>query len=227
MIDRNTTIPTRKTETYTTAADGQTSVEIHVLQGEREMAGDNKTLGKFHLMNIPPAPRGVPQIEVTFDIDANGIVNVSAKDRGTGQEQKITISGTTALSDDEVDKMVTDAESHADDDRKKKEAAEARNIGDTLVYQTEKTLKDLGDKVPEATKTEAEEAVAETKKALEGDDTDAINAASEKLREAGMKLGEIAYQTAEAEAPAEGGEPAESAEEEEVADFEVVDEEKK
>jgi molecular chaperone DnaK len=227
MIDRNTTIPTRKTETYTTAADGQTSVEIHVLQGERDMAGDNKTLGKFHLMNIPPAPRGVPQVEVTFDIDANGIVNVSAKDRGTGQEQKITISGTTALSDDEVEKMVNDAESHADDDRKKKEAAEARNIGDTLVYQTEKTLKDLGDKVPEDTKTLVEEAVAETKKALEGDDTDAINAASEKLREVGMKLGEIAYQTAEAEAPADGGEAAESAEEEEVADFEVVDEEKK
>ena len=159
MIERNTTIPTRKTETYTTAADGQTSVEIHVLQGEREMAGDNKTLGKFHLMNIPPAPRGIPQIEVTFDIDANGIVNVSAKDRGTGQEQKITISGTTALSDDEVERMVNDAEAHAEDDRKHKEAAEARNIGDTLVYQTEKALKDLGDKVPEETKTLVEEAI--------------------------------------------------------------------
>ena len=148
MIERNTTIPTRKTETYTTAADGQTSVEIHVLQGEREMAADNKTLGKFHLMNLPPAPRGVPQVEVTFDIDANGIVNVSAKDRGTGQEQKITISGSTALSDDEVERMVKDAEAHADDDRKRKEAAEARNTADTLVYATEKTLKDLGDKVP-------------------------------------------------------------------------------
>jgi len=224
MIDRNTTIPTRKTETYTTAADGQTSVEIHVLQGEREMAGDNKTLGKFHLMNIPPAPRGIPQIEVTFDIDANGIVNVSAKDRGTGQEQKITISGTTALSDDEVDKMVHDAESHADDDRKRKEAAEARNIADTLVYQTEKALKDLGDKVPEATKSDVEAAIAAAKTALEGDDVDAITSASEKLREVGMKLGEIAYQTAEAAAPE--GEAAAPAEEEEVADFEVVDEDK-
>ncbi|HEY5112977.1 MAG TPA: molecular chaperone DnaK [Coriobacteriia bacterium] len=232
MIERNTTIPTRKTETYTTAADGQTSVEIHVLQGEREMAGDNKTLGKFHLVGLPPAPRGVPQIEVTFDIDANGIVNVSAKDRGTGQEQKITISGTTALSDDEVDKMVKDAESNADSDRKRKEAAEARNIADTLVYQTEKTLKDLGDKVPEDTKTMVEEAVAGAKSALEGDDTDALTAASDKLREAGMKLGEIAYRTAEAEASegasTESGE-AESApaEDEEVADYEVVDEDKK
>jgi len=232
MIERNTTIPTRKTETYTTAADGQTSVEIHVLQGEREMAGDNKTLGKFHLVGLPPAPRGVPQIEVTFDIDANGIVNVSAKDRGTGQEQKITISGTTALSDDEVDKMVKDAESNADSDRKRKEAAEARNIADTLVYQTEKTLKDLGDKVPEDTKTMVEEAVAGAKSALEGDDTDALTAASDELREAGMKLGEIAYQTAEAEASeggsTESGEAGSApAEDEEVADYEVVDEDKK
>jgi molecular chaperone DnaK len=229
MIERNTTIPTRKTETYTTAADGQTSVEIHVLQGERDMAAGNKTLGKFHLVGLPPAPRGVPQIEVTFDIDANGIVNVSAKDMGTGQEQKITISGTTALSDDEVDKMVKDAESHADDDRTKKEAAEARNIADTLVYQTEKTLKDLGDKVPEETKTEVEAAIKETKDALQADDVEAINAASEKLREAGMKVGEIAYQTAQA-ASAEGepeGEGSAPAEDEEVADFEVVDEEKK
>ncbi len=231
MIERNTTIPTRKTETYTTAADGQTSVEIHVLQGEREMAGDNKTLGKFHLVGLPAAPRGVPQIEVTFDIDANGIVNVSAKDRGTGQEQRITISGTTALSDDEVEKMVKDAESNADDDRKRKEAAEARNIADTLVYQTEKALKDLGDKVPEDTKTTVEEAIAGAKAALEGDDTDALTTASDKLREVGLKLGEIAYQTAEAETPE--GEPAEGdaasapAEDEEVADFEVVDEDKK
>jgi molecular chaperone DnaK len=228
MIERNTTIPTRKTETYTTAADGQTSVEIHVIQGEREMAADNKTLGKFNLVGLPPAPRGMPQIEVTFDIDANGIVNVSAKDRGTGQEQKITISGTTALSDDEVDKMVKDAESNADEDRKRKEAAEARNIADTLVYQTEKTLKDLGDKVPEDTKTMVEEAIAGAKSALEGDDTEALSAASDKLREAGMKLGEIAYQTAEAETPAgEDGESAAApAEDEEVADFEVVDEDK-
>jgi molecular chaperone DnaK len=230
MIERNTTIPTRKTETYTTAADGQTSVEIHVLQGEREMAGDNKTLGKFNLVGLPPAPRGIPQIEVTFDIDANGIVNVSAKDRGTGQEQKITISGTTALSDQEVDKMVKDAESHADDDLKRKAAAEARNIADTLVYQTEKALKDLGDKVPDDTKSDVESAIAAAKSALEGDDTDALTAASDKLREIGMKLGEIAYQTSAPEQPSgDGEEPSGSeapAEDEEVADFEVVDEDK-
>ncbi|MEI7814651.1 MAG: molecular chaperone DnaK, partial [Coriobacteriia bacterium] len=141
MIERNTTIPTRKTEVYTTAADSQSSVEIHVLQGEREFAADNKTLGKFHLMNLPSAPRGVPQIEVTFDIDANGIVNVSAKDMGTGQEQKITISGSTALSDQEVERMVSDADSHADDDRKRKEEVEVRNTADSLIYATEKTLK--------------------------------------------------------------------------------------
>jgi molecular chaperone DnaK len=228
MIERNTTIPTRKTDIYTTAADSQTSVEIHVLQGEREMAGDNKTLGRFHLVGLPAAPRGVPQIEVTFDIDANGIVNVSAKDLGTGQQQKITISGTTALSDDEVENMVHDAESHADDDRRKKEAAEARNIADTLVYQTEKTLADLGDKVPDDVKSDVETAVAETKEALKSDDTAAITAASEKLRTVGMKMGEIAYQAAEA-ASADTGEaaPAAPAEDEEVADFEVVDEEKK
>jgi molecular chaperone DnaK len=228
MIERNTTIPTRKTETYTTAADGQTSVEIHVLQGEREMAAYNKTLGKFTLANIPSAPRGIPQIEVTFDIDANGIVNVAAKDRGTGQEQKITISGTTALSDEEVDRMVSDAETHADDDRTKKEEAEVRNTADTLVYSTEKTLKDLGDKVPEETKTACEEASAELKKTLEGDDIPAIKAAIEKLQEATYKLAEIVYQdvaqTPEGEAAPE--DEAAPAGDEEVADYEVVDEEK-
>ncbi len=233
MIERNTTIPTRKTETYTTAADGQTSVEIHVLQGEREMASGNKTLGKFTLANIPPAPRGVPQVEVTFDIDANGIVNVSAKDRGTGQEQKITISGTTALSDDEVDRMVKDAETHASEDHAKKEGVEARNIADTLVYTTEKTLKDLGDKVPEETKTAIDEAIVEVKKALEGDDVDAIKEASTKLQEASYKLAEIVYQTGQAEGEEGGGAEGESAEaeapagDEEVADFEVVDEDAK
>ena len=226
MIERNTTIPTRKTETYTTAADGQTSVEIHVLQGEREMAADNKTLGKFNLMNIPPAPRGIPQIEVTFDIDANGIVNVSAKDKGTGQEQKITISGTTALSDEEVERMVTDAEAHADEDRRKKEAAEARNNADTLVYSTEKTLSDLGDKVPEETKTACEEAIAEVKSAMEGDDVDAIKAATDALQEAGYKLAEIVYAEAQAEAETGEGAEATAGDEEEVveADYEVVDE---
>ncbi|HEX9093977.1 MAG TPA: molecular chaperone DnaK [Coriobacteriia bacterium] len=234
MIERNTTIPTRKTETYTTAADGQTSVEIHVLQGEREMAGDNKTLGKFHLVGIPAAPRGIPQIEVTFDIDANGIENVSAKDRGTGQEQRITISGTTALSDDEVDRMVKEADSHSDEDKKRKESAEVRNMADTLVYTTEKTLKDLGDKVPEDTKKAVEDAAAETKTALEGEDTDAIKAAAEKLQEAGYKLAEIVYQSAEAaggdsgdSGPAGEGAEAHATEDEEVADFEVVDEDKK
>ena len=224
MIERNTTIPTRKTEVYTTAADGQTSVEIHVLQGEREIASGNKTLGKFHLMNIPAAPRGVPQVEVTFDIDANGIVNVSAKDRGTGQEQKITITGTTALSDEEVDRMVSDAEAHAEEDRKNKESAEVRNNADTMVYQTEKTLKDLGDKVPEETKTACEEAVAELKTALEGDDVDAIKSGTEKLQEASFKLAEIMYSEAPADAGVEGdGESAADGEEVVDADYEVVD----
>jgi molecular chaperone DnaK len=230
MIERNTTIPTRKTETYTTAADGQTSVEIHVIQGEREMAAANKTLGKFHLVGIPAAPRGIPQIEVTFDIDANGIVNVSAKDRGTGQEQRITISGSTALSDDEVDRMVKDAEAHAEEDQKVKETAEARNMADTLVYATEKTLKDLGDKVPEETKTAVEEALADTKKALEGDDTDAIKTSAEKLQETSYKLAEIVYADAQAADGAEGetagADGSSPTGDEEVADFEVVDEDK-
>ncbi len=229
LIERNTTIPTRKSEIFTTAADGQTSVEVHVLQGEREMAGDNKTLGRFHLMNIPSAPRGVPQIEVAFDIDANGIVNVSAKDMGTGQEQKITISGSTALSDEEVDRMVKDADSHAEEDRKRKEEAEVRNTADSLVYATEKSLKDLGDKVPEETKTACESGIEELKKAIEGTDVDAIKAASEKLQEASYKLAEIVYADAQAAAGegAEGAEGAEASDEDVVdADYEVVDEEK-
>lgn len=220
MIERNTTIPTRKTEVYTTAVDGQTSVEIHVLQGEREMANANKTLGRFTLSGIPSAPRGVPQVEVTFDIDANGLVNVSAKDRGTGQEQKITITGSTTLSDNEVDRMVKDAETHADEDKRAKEGIEARNMADSLVYQTEKTITDLGDKVPEETKSEVEGAIAELKTALEGDDTDEIKAKTEALATAGMKLGEIAYQQAQAEA----GEPAADGGDDVVdGDFEVVD----
>ncbi|MBN2822920.1 MAG: molecular chaperone DnaK [Coriobacteriia bacterium] len=225
LIERNTTIPTRKSETFTTAADGQTSVEIHVLQGEREMASYNKTLGKFHLMNIPPAPRGVPQIEVTFDIDANGIVNVSAKDMGTGQEQKITISGSTALSDEEVDRMVSDADAHADEDRRKKEEAEVRNTADTLVYGTEKTIADLGDKVPDDTKSACETAIEAVKTALEGEDVDAIRSASEELQQASYKLAEIVY--ADAQAASAEGEPAAEADEDEVveADYEVVDEE--
>ena len=185
MIDRNTTIPTSKTEIYSTAADNQTSVEINVLQGEREMARDNKSLGKFQLTGIPLAPRGVPQIEVTFDIDANGIVKVTAKDKGTGKSQQITISGSTALSDDEVDRMVKDAESHAEEDKKHKDEIEVRNQTDSLAYSTEQTLKDLGDKVPADMKKQVEDAVAEAKKALDGTDIDAIKAAGETLQDVG------------------------------------------
>ena len=194
MIDRNTTIPTRKTEIYSTAADNQTSVEIHVLQGERQMAQDNKTLGKFQLTGIPAARRGVPQIEVTFDIDANGIVNVSAKDLGTGKQQQITISGSTALSDDEVDRMVKDAEQHAEEDAARKEEAEVRNNADALVNATQQTLDELGDKVPADAKTQAEEAIAETKSALEGTDIDAIKAATEELTKAFYAVSEKLYQ---------------------------------
>ena len=199
MIDRNTTIPTSKTEVYSTAADNQTSVEINVLQGEREMARDNKSLGKFNLTGIPAAPRGVPQIEVTFDIDANGIVKVTAKDKGTGKQQQITISGSTALSDDEVDRMVKDAESHAEEDKKHKDEIEVRNQADSLAYSTEQTLKELGDKVPADVKKETEDAVAATKKALDGTDVDAIKAASEKLQDAAHKLAQVVYSNTQAE----------------------------
>jgi len=226
MIERNTTIPTRKMEVYSTAADGQTSVEIHVLQGERDMAAANKTLGRFTLANIPPAPRGVPQIEVTFDIDANGIVNVSAKDRGTGQEQKITITGSTTLSDSEVDQMVSDAEAHADEDAKLKENVEARNMADSLIYQTEKTIEDLGEKVPTETKDEVEAAIAELKTAIEGEDVDDIKAKTEALTTASFKLAEIAYQQVQEEAGVgTADEGSAEAEGEEVVDgdFEVVE----
>ena len=193
MIDRNTTIPTRKSEIYSTAADNQTSVEIHVLQGERPMAKDNKTLGRFQLSGIPAARRGVPQIEVTFDIDANGIVNVSAKDLGTGQQQQITISGSTALSDDEVNRMVKDAEANAAEDARRKEEIEVRNTTDSLVNATEQTLSELGDKVPADSKQAAEDAIAEAKSALAGTDIEAIKAAQEKLQQAGYKLAEVVY----------------------------------
>jgi len=213
MIERNTTIPTRKSEIYSTAADNQTSVEIHVLQGERPMARDNKTLGRFQLNGIPAARRGVPQIEVTFDIDANGIVNVSAKDLGTGQQQQITISGSTALSDDEVDRMVKDAEANAAEDAKRKEEIEVRNNCDSLVNATEQTLRELGDKVPADSKQAAEDAIAEAKKALEGEDIEAIKAAQTKLQDAGYKLAEVVYSSgAAAGAPgAEGFDPAAAA----------------
>ena len=195
MIERNTTIPTRKTEIYSTAADNQTSVEVHVLQGEREMAAGNKTLGRFQLTGIPAARRGVPQIEVTFDIDANGIVNVSAKDLGTGKQQQITISGSTALSDDEVDRMVKDAEQHAEEDAKHKEEVEVRNNAEALVGATQQTLSELGDKVPADAKSEAESAIAEAQSALQGTDLDAIKAATEKMQQAGYKLAEVVYST--------------------------------
>ena len=223
MIDRNTTIPTRKTEIYSTAADNQTSVEIHVLQGERQMANDNKTLGRFQLTGIPAARRGVPQIEVTFDIDANGIVNVSAKDLGTGKEQQITISGSTALSDDEVDRMVKDAEAHADEDAKRKEEIEARNNCDSLVNATETTLNELGDKVPADSKSTVEAAIAEAKTALEGTDIDAIKAATEKLQQASYKLAEVAYSNQDAAAAGAAGAAPQQDDGPIEADYEVVD----
>ena len=226
MIDRNTTIPTSKTEIYSTAADNQTSVEINVLQGEREMAADNKSLGKFNLTGIPAARRGVPQIEVTFDIDANGIVKVTAKDKATGKSQQITISGSTALSDDEVDRMVKDAEAHAEEDKKHKDEIEIRNQVDSLAYSTEQTLKDLGDKVPADQKKAAEDAVAEAKKALDGTDVDAIRAAGDKLQEVGHKLAEVVYSATQEDAAAGAGAQGGSADDVVDADYEVVDDDK-
>ena len=227
MIDRNTTIPTSKTEVYSTAADNQTSVEINVLQGEREMAADNKSLGKFQLTGIPAARRGVPQIEVTFDIDANGIVKVTAKDKGTGKEQQITISGSTALSDDEVDRMVKDAESHAEEDKKRKDEIEVRNQTDSLAYSTEQTVKELGDKVPADMKKQAEDAVAEARKALDGTDVDAIKAAGDKLQEVGHKLAEVVYSSAQADTAAGDGAAQQGGSDDVVdADYEVVDDDK-
>ena len=224
MIDRNTTIPTSKTEVYSTAADNQTSVEINVLQGERELARDNKSLGKFQLTGIPAARRGVPQIEVTFDIDANGIVKVSAKDKGTGKEQQITISGSTALSDDEVDRMVKDAEAHAEEDKKQKEEVEVRNQTDSLCYSTEQTLNELGDKVSADVKSKAEAAIADAKKALEGSDVEAIKAAGESLQSVAYELAQVVY--ADAQQQTDGAAGAQPADDDVVdADYEVVDDE--
>ncbi len=231
MIDRNTTIPTRKTEIYSTAADNQTSVEIHVLQGERQMAQDNKTLGKFQLTGIPAARRGVPQIEVTFDIDANGIVNVSAKDLGTGKQQQITISGSTALTDDEVDRMVKDAEAHAEEDKVRKEEVEVRNNCDSLINATETTLAEVGDKVSNEVKQQAESAIAQGKSALEGTDVEAIKAAIEAMQQAGYKLAEVVYannDAAQAGAGAAAGQAQQPADDDTIeADFEVVDDDEK
>jgi molecular chaperone DnaK len=196
LIEKNTTIPTRKSQVFSTAADSQPAVSIHVLQGEREMAANNKTLGRFELVGIPPAPRGVPQIEVTFDIDANGIVNVSAKDMATSKEQSIQITASSGLSKEEIDKLVKDAEMHADDDKKKKELVEARNHADTLIYSTEKSLKDLGDKVDAETRSKIETASVALKKAMEGEDVAEIQRLSEELTQASHKVAEAMYKQA-------------------------------
>ncbi len=203
IIDRNTTIPTRKGQVFSTAADNQTAVTIHVLQGEREMASDNKTLGRFELYGIPPAPRGVPQIEVTFDIDANGIVHVSAKDLGTGQEQSIRITAPSGLSKEEIDKLIKEAEIHTEEDHRKKEAAEARNQADTLIYTTQRTLADLGDKVDAATRSDIEGRISQLKQAMEGSDVAAIKQATDDLMKASHKLAEQVY----AKAGTAGGGP--------------------
>ncbi len=204
LIERNTTIPAKKSQTFSTAADGQTSVEIHVLQGEREMAADNKTLGKFHLDGIPSAPRGVPQIEVTFDIDANGIVHVSAKDLGTGHEQNITITANTNLSDDEIDKAVKEAEKFAQEDKKKKEEIEVRNNADTLVYQSEKSITELGDKLDAADKGAIESLINNVKETLKGNDTEAIKAATEELSKKFYEVSSKIYQNAQGQQPPQG-----------------------
>ncbi|MDH3294283.1 MAG: molecular chaperone DnaK [Acidimicrobiia bacterium] len=227
LIERNTTIPTRKSEVFSTADDNQPSVQIHVLQGERDMAMYNKTLGKFELVDLPPAPRGVPQIEVTFDIDANGIVHVSAKDRATSKEQSITITGQSNLTDDEINQMVKDAESHAEEDRKRREEAEIRNNADSLVYQTEKLLADQGEKIPDDEKSAVEEALDEAKKALDGDDVEAIKDATEKLVKASQTVSTKLYEQASAAANAEAagaGAGESGADDDEVVDAEIIDE---
>ena len=227
LIERNTTIPTKKSEIFSTAEDNQTSVEIHVLQGERDMARYNKTLGKFQLVGIPPAPRGIPQIEVTFDIDANGIVHVSAKDLGTGNEQKITITASSGLSEQDIESMMKDAESHAEEDRRLRDVAEVKNNAENLVYSTEKSLRDMGDRVDQATRDEIEAAAAEVRKALDTENTDDIKAKTDALMQASHKLAEAIYQQAQQQAPpsgdgsAEGGPAGEENVEE--GDYEVID----
>ncbi len=236
LIERNTTIPTRKSQIFSTAADNQNAVSIHVLQGEREMAGQNRTLGRFDLVGIPPAPRGVPQIEVAFDIDANGIVHVSAKDLGTGKEQKIRIESSSGLSEDEINKMVKDAELHAEEDRKAKEGVEVRNEADSLVYSTEKSLSDFGDKISEEDKEKVNAAIAAVKQSLESGDNDDIKAKTEELKQAAYSLAEEAYkaQTAQGEGSgqeggAEAGSSGGSGDSDNVedADYEVVDDDDK
>jgi len=229
LIEKNTTIPCKKSQVFSTAADNQPAVSVHVLQGEREMANDNKTIGRFELTDIPPAPRGVPQVEVTFDIDANGILNVGAKDLGTGKEQSIVITASSGLSDDEIEKMVKDAELHASEDQQKRAMIEARNQADGLVYTTDKALKEHGDKVDEETKKGIETALEELKTAMEGEDSEAIKSKTEALATASQKLGEVMYKQAQSEAEA-GDASAESDEQQDDvvdAEFEEVDDEKK
>jgi len=227
LIERNTTIPTKKSEIFSTAEDNQTSVEIHVLQGEREMARFNKTLGKFQLVGIPPAPRGIPQIEVAFDIDANGIVHVSAKDLGTGNEQKITITASSGLSEQDIERMMKDAESHAEEDQKAREVADVKNSAENLVYSTEKSLRDMGDKVDAATREQIEAAAAEVKSALDGDDVELIKTKTDILMQASHKLAEAVYQQAQQQQSAGGGDGSgETSGDENVeeGDYEVLDE---
>jgi len=232
LIERNTTIPTRRTEVFTTAEDMQPSVEIHVLQGEREMAQFNKTLGKFQLVDLPPAPRGVPQIEVTFDIDANGIVHVAAKDRATGKEQSMTITGQSSLAKDDIDKMVRDAEQHAEEDRRRREEAEVRNQADTLVYQTDKLLKEQGDKISGDEKSAVEEKLADLRTALNGTDVEAIRNATDALMSASQSFTQKLYEAAAAESAAAGGNPTDAGDggasqpqDDDVVDAEIVDDE--
>ncbi|HVY96228.1 MAG TPA: molecular chaperone DnaK [Solirubrobacterales bacterium] len=231
LIERNTTIPTKKSEVFSTAEDNQPSVEIHVLQGEREMASGNKSLGKFQLTGIPPAPRGIPQIEVTFDIDANGIINVTATDKGTGKEQKIEIKSGSGLSEDEINQMVSDAEAHAEEDAKQRELAETRNIAENAAYQSEKALDEAGDKVDEGAKEEARAAIKEVRDSLEGGSVDEVKAKTEALNAAMTKVSEQIYAAAQAEqaSGADGGsaEGSTASDEEEVVDAEVVDEDGK
>jgi molecular chaperone DnaK len=229
LIDRNTTIPTKKSQVFSTAEDGQNAVTIRVFQGEREMAADNKLLGQFDLVGIPPAPRGVPQIEVTFDIDANGIVNVSAKDKGTSKEQQIRIQASGGLSETDIDKMVKDAEAHAAEDKERRALVEARNHGEALVHSSEKSLADFGSKVSAADKSAIETAIAELKTALAGENVETIKAKTNALAQASMKLGEAMYAANQTGAPGGGGEGGGEAKGEDVvdADFEEVDDEQK